>query len=389
MYQKYIPRLIDFILDTLLRSYVSIVRTKNRRGDNNAVLLIMFGGIGDYLFFTASLPAYRKLFLGKKIILIGRHELASMMERISSIDDFIPVNYKQFRQSVVEKCRIASALSSFDFTCCINASYSTNFEYGERSVVLWSGAQKRITFKCFDRYDCRNYSLYTDIVETDPSVLFEIDRNNAMVEYLGMKGYHNYTMQIEGVTEKFREVVEKKFVLPPQYCVVFPGSSSSMKNWPPTRYAEVLKRVKCHIPVVFCGSQSEFAAAHELQTLLPEMTTIDLTGKTTVIELAGIIANSFGVLSNDSAAVHLAGALEVPCVVVLGGGHYGRFLPYPYPSSIVTVSKSMNCFQCEWHCRYDTVRCINAIEVAAVAKEFQIVLDRSEKAIVTNDQYKK
>ena len=35
------------------------------------------------------------------------------------------------------------------------------------------------------------------------------------------------------------------------------------------------------------------------------------------------------VLSNDSGPAHLSIALGTPTVVVVGGGHFGSFVPYP------------------------------------------------------------
>jgi ADP-heptose:LPS heptosyltransferase len=41
------------------------------------------------------------------------------------------------------------------------------------------------------------------------------------------------------------------------------------------------------------------------------------------------IAESQLLLSNDTGAVHIAVAVETPCVCISNGNHYGRFVPYP------------------------------------------------------------
>ena len=35
------------------------------------------------------------------------------------------------------------------------------------------------------------------------------------------------------------------------------------------------------------------------------------------------------VISNDTGPAHLSIALSVPTVVIIGGGHFGSFVPYP------------------------------------------------------------
>jgi hypothetical protein len=44
-------------------------------------------------------------------------------------------------------------------------------------------------------------------------------------------------------------------------------------------------------------------------------------------------------------------------VCILGGGHFGRFLPYPAGATghgpvPLPVYTPMDCFGCDWHCRY-------------------------------------
>jgi len=53
-----------------------------------------------------------------------------------------------------------------------------------------------------------------------------------------------------------------------------------------------------------------------------------LAGKTTIAQLVELIRNASLLIGNDSAAIHMAAATQTPSVCILGGGHYGRFLPY-------------------------------------------------------------
>ncbi len=55
-------------------------------------------------------------------------------------------------------------------------------------------------------------------------------------------------------------------------------------------------------------------------------------------------------------------------VGILGGGHYGRFYPWGDPKFTRVVSKPMDCYGCNWHCKFETVRCIQEIPPADAAR---------------------
>jgi ADP-heptose:LPS heptosyltransferase len=85
----------------------------------------------------------------------------------------------------------------------------------------------------------------------------------------------------------------------------------------------------------------------------------NFSGRTTLESLAATIAGARVVVSNDTAAVHIAAAVGAPAVCVLGGGHYGRFLPYPEQYGgpgqgplPAAVTHPMECFGCGWVCGY-------------------------------------
>jgi ADP-heptose:LPS heptosyltransferase len=102
----------------------------------------------------------------------------------------------------------------------------------------------------------------------------------------------------------------------------------------------------------------------------------DACGQTTLPELAGVIANAKLTVTNDTSAAHLAAALCTPAVAILGGGHFGRFLPYPAEckpdnGALHVACHSMPCYQCNWRCVHarrpdDPGPCITSVTVDAV-----------------------
>lgn len=81
-------------------------------------------------------------------------------------------------------------------------------------------------------------------------------------------------------------------------------------------------------------------------------------------------------IGNETGAVHIASALSTPSVCVVGGGHYGRFLPYKPEKKDgkhrqeIAISE-MNCFGCNWFCSHQkslesAYPCIANVSVGSV-----------------------
>ncbi len=170
------------------------------------------------------------------------------------------------------------------------------------------------------------------------------------------------------------------------YFVVAAGASVDARRWPAERFVAAARHVAARRPqwrIVLLGSTTERALGTQLAHALGEHV-IDLSGQTSLREFAQWIAGAQLVLANDSAATHLAASSEVTAVCIVGGGHFGRCLPYP-PDAVCdrlpnVVAEPMPCFGCDWICRYrlapsGAFRCVDAVSCAAVVAALDSALD--------------
>jgi ADP-heptose:LPS heptosyltransferase len=101
---------------------------------------------------------------------------------------------------------------------------------------------------------------------------------------------------------------------------------------------------------------------------------INRYARTTLPELLDLMKSAAAVVSNDTGPAHLAIALGVPSVVVVGGGHFGSFVPYPAdvtPSNARFVFHEMPCYHCFWRCplrqtKSEAFPCIAAVDKGQV-----------------------
>lgn len=49
-------------------------------------------------------------------------------------------------------------------------------------------------------------------------------------------------------------------------------------------------------------------------------------------------------------------------MATVGGGHWGRFFPWENSRNVHWLNKKMDCFHCNWKCKYGDFRCVNNID---------------------------
>ncbi|CAL1240214.1 glycosyltransferase family 9 protein [Candidatus Methylocalor cossyra] len=166
------------------------------------------------------------------------------------------------------------------------------------------------------------------------------------------------------------------------YYVIAPGASRKERRWPVERFAELAQRIRESHPRMHCmvvGTMGERALGDHIVDGL-EGQGRNLAGQTSLMELIDWIGQARFVVGNDSAAAHIAAAQGVPSVAVIGGGHFGRCFPYdPTEARVerlpVSVFHPMECYGCDWICRYPTRPngCFPCVDAVTVDKVWQAV----------------
>ncbi|MBS1102423.1 glycosyltransferase family 9 protein [Gluconobacter sp. Dm-62] len=103
------------------------------------------------------------------------------------------------------------------------------------------------------------------------------------------------------------------------YAVLVPGAAfhRPQKRWPSSRFAEIAKALVAKgIRPVIVGTQAEAPLAQNILHACP--TALDLTGQTTMVELAGVLDRATLVIGNDTGPMHLAAAMDTPCLTLFG-----------------------------------------------------------------------
>ena len=161
------------------------------------------------------------------------------------------------------------------------------------------------------------------------------------------------------------------------YAVVCPGTSSTVKEYPTAKLAAALTDgfAGCDLPLLIAGTPEDARTTQPLLAALAgKLRAVDATRVFSLPQHLALLARARLVVTMDSCHVHIAGALSVPCVCVLGGGQYGEFGPWGEGPLFRWVSEPMACYGCNWQCIHDRPLCVQEIPPARVAAAIREVL---------------
>lgn len=152
---------------------------------------------------------------------------------------------------------------------------------------------------------------------------------------------------------------------------LFPGGSFKDKCWCPENYEVLARLLSNSLTYVIFGGLEDTSIANKVESFLrkvrSDIEVISLVGKTTLRDLYKTISACNLVLSMDTSGLHMAITAGVPTIGIVGGAHYGRFIPWGNPERHIFMTKKMECFYCNWNCIKDTFECIHGVSPEGVA----------------------
>ena len=234
------------------------------------------------------------------------------------------------------------------------------------------------------RIDKKAGNIYTDRMSLpeERQIGHELDINCEFVKYLGLD------ITAEDIwPEVWNDTEDKKWarnnIVPINKTLTValcPGVTSDHKKFYPARlYVEAFSKFNnSRMHVLVFGSEAEKAQCEEVANAIEKCENLvrvdNLAGYSTVRQLTEGLGACDLVIANETAALHIAVALHKPTIGIVGGGHFGRFYPWGNPSINKVVYNSMDCFSCNWHCKYPVMKCIQEIDPGTISSQFEDII---------------
>lgn len=158
------------------------------------------------------------------------------------------------------------------------------------------------------------------------------------------------------------------------YAVLAPGTNWPSKCWPTGHFAQLANEmIQMGITPVIIGGPGDVSLAAQIIAKAPKA--IDLTGKTTLKELAYLIKNASFFVGGDTGPMHLAVAVQTTVIALFGPTDPKRNGPYGQGHIVLTIKD--NCRQCWKRQCPNGKQCMAAIEVNQVMDAVQYLQSKT------------
>lgn len=340
--------IITLIFDSCVMIFV---RQSTHTG---GVAIVRLDAIGDFVLWLDVAKEFRNLYPNAKLTLIANQAWSDLARLLPYWDDVIMIDRKKFTRDPVYRFKKLKQMRLLGIETAIQTSYSREFRLGD-SLIRAVGAIRRIGSigdlsniiswqkKISDKW-------YSQLITAKEEPLMELQRNAEFMRGLGLRNSTAGIPSLPSVAD-----LPENLMIEQSYFVIFPGASSSGRLWPAKRFGELLLKLTGSNRgiAVLCGSRQERALCARIIDSSGTKA-LNMAGETTLPELVEVIRRAKFLVGNETSAVHIAAAVGTPSVCILGGGHYGRFLPYVVDSdeqiAPVPVVHRMDCFGCNWQC---------------------------------------
>jgi heptosyltransferase-2 len=269
----------------------------------NRILVIQTAFLGDVVLTTPLFRELKRLFPTAELDCLVAPRGAEILEGLPELDRIIVHNKRQ--GSLKDLRRILRVIKRNDYDLVISPHRSPR----SAIIVWWSGAPRRVGYE-----ENALPFLYTDRVRR-PMDRHEGARILALARPVGGTG--GEIKPYLALTDE--ELLGAKELLGDRPTVAFaPGSAWPTKRWPAERYGELAASFTAEgYRAVLLGSPGDREVAGKASGASVG-TAVNLAGRTTVRQMAAIIAGADLLVANDSAPVHMAAAFDVPTVALFG-----------------------------------------------------------------------
>lgn len=289
------------------------------------ILVIKFLGLGSVLLATPMLRALRERWPEARITFLTFASNAELVSRLECVDEVVTVSRGSLRGLLAAVPALLLRLRRGRFDVVLDLEFYSRLS----SLVAWaSGARRRVGF--FVRARWRG-SLLSDPVYFNPTLPFG-RAVLALLKPLGVPEPDTGRLAAPRLGTAEAATAAARLLslgVPATGTLVAVNVNASdlceERRWPADRFARLVERFPGEIaPVdrfVFLGAPGEEPAVHAvLDRLAPEVRAacLDLSGRTSPLELVVLLRRCALLVSNDSGPLHLAAALRVPTASFYG-----------------------------------------------------------------------
>jgi len=260
------------------------------------ILVIRLGALGDFVLSFPAFASVRAHHAADRVVLLTTAPFVALAQASPWFDE-IRVDSRPLWLDISGLWRLRQALRGFDFVYDLQTSRRSSRYFWLAGRPPWSGIARGCSHP-----DCDKRRDFVHSVDRQKGQLAVAGVTPANVDLTWLSGHGP--------------------VLEGRYALLVPATSGShggAKTWPVDRFAALAAILWSRgLRPVVIGTAAEAGLAACIRTACPE--TLDMTGKTSILELAGLAHRAALTVGGDTGPVHLAAMMG--CRTIALFSHY-------------------------------------------------------------------
>ena len=348
--------------------------------DIRSILLIQLGDIGDVVWATPTFRAVKEAYPQANVSVLLRESFGSLLEADPHIHKIFEV--KRYNGNILKRARkqlsFISGLRKEHFDLVFDLRSDDRGAY----TALLSGAQIRAAL-FYRGLKWRNF-LFTHLVDPPASkerIYGAAEQSLQIVREFGIdtKDTIPKLWVYEKVKKRAKQLLNDNGITTSgRWITLNPFSRWQYKEWGYEKWVLIIDWLweEYEIPTVIVGSPEERGKSIDIVNKCKGRI-YNLTGRTSLDELAGVLSFSSLHIGVDSAAPHIAAAVGIPTITIYGPSEWLVWAPLGEIHSVVTPDR--DCAPCHQKgCDGSgTSKCLKELTLDKVERAIQGFLDKS------------
>lgn len=328
--------------------------------DKIKILIVQTAFIGDVVLALPLAQVLREKLPDSKIDFVTIPRAAGLTANHPAINNVIIYDKRGKDKGIIGLLRLAKQLKTQSYDVAIVPHRSIR----SALLVYLAGCIKRIGFN-----RSAGKFLFTDVVRY-PASMHEVQRNITLLRPMAILQQSKESPTVYP-TDEDRKIVDKllfdeELLDTKKLIAVAPGAVWNTKRWTEDGYIELIKKlVNGGYLVAMVGGTEDGPLCDKIIKAVGLGRVFNSAGKLSLLQSAELIKRCRVLVSNDSAPVHLAAAVNTPVVAIFGATvpAFG-FGPYSEGSAVVQIN-DLKCRPCAIHggnkCPIKTFDCMKRI----------------------------
>ena len=330
MIKKIILKIARYFLSSCLKIKITLKSKYLLSENRKKILLINLHGIGDLVMCTPAIELLRENYPSAQIDMLLSEPAAVLFENDPRINNLFKFNNKKSFNSIKNVKQKYDTVLLFiggiwgSITALsVKSKEIIGMALNTTLAAVLKDKNNKVIVRRFDK----NTHL-SDLMTNVASLI--VKNNNAENLVRDDRENHEYKLYIN-----FDNINVEKFNIKKPYIVLAPETNWDIKNIKQQLIDDLGAYYKASdFSVIIIGSKNNSIDNKN-----------DLRGKTTIPEAIKIIRGSEYVISADSAFMHIASAVEIPCISVFGPTSPERLSPKG-PGKCRVIKKDICCSPC-------------------------------------------